>query len=131
MVTLVPWATIEVGDLEIFAPAVPCLLVNTWYTDDGPESTVTHFWQDEATGLVNHELVFAEPADFATALAWAREHAPKREIERIHVRHGPPQRKRARKAAKPVARKKLASRRKARAVPKARSKKRRQKTPAR
>ena len=33
MPTLLPWTTIAIGDLEIFAPAVPCLVVNTWYID--------------------------------------------------------------------------------------------------
>lgn len=131
MATLVPWTTIEVGDLEIFAPAVPCLVVNTWYIDDQPDSTVTYFWQDEATGLINHEIVFAEPVGFEAALAWAQEHAPTRGIERIHVKHGPARRKRARPAAKTGARKKAAPRRKARAVPKTRRKKRRRTTSAR
>ena len=59
MATLLAWTTIEIGDLQIFAPTLPCLVVNTWYIDDDqPDSTVTYFWQDEATGLVNHELVF-------------------------------------------------------------------------
>jgi hypothetical protein len=66
---LVPWATIEIGDLEIFAPGVPCLVVNTWYIDGQPDSTVTYFWQDEATGLINHEIVFAGSVGFDAALA--------------------------------------------------------------
>jgi hypothetical protein len=89
MPTLIPWATIEVGELEIFAPAVPCLVVNTWYSDGEPISTVTYFWQDEETGMINHEIVFAEPVSFENALAWAQSHAPTRGVERIHVKHGP------------------------------------------
>ena len=51
MATLLAWTTIEIGDLQIFAPTLPCLVVNTWYIDDDqPDSTVTYFWQDEATG---------------------------------------------------------------------------------
>jgi hypothetical protein len=118
MATLVPWTTVEIGDVDVFAPAVPCLLVNTWYVDDDePTSTVTYFWQDEATGLVNHEIVFAEPVGFDEALAWAEAHAPTRSIERIHVKHGPAQKKRARPAAQRGARKKAAGR-KTRAVAK-------------
>ena len=108
MATLVPWATIEVGDLDIFAPAVPCLVVHTWYLDGEPDSTVTYFWQDEATGLINHEIVFAEPVSFEAALAWAQEHAPTRGVERIHVKHGPAERKRGRAPAKAGRRKKAA-----------------------
>ena len=100
MTILVPWATVEIGDLEIFAPAVPCLVVHTWYMDDQPDSTVTYFWQDEATGLINHEIVFAEPVGFDAALAWAQQHAPTRRVERIHVKHAPSQRKPRRIAVK-------------------------------
>jgi hypothetical protein len=89
MPTLIPWTTIEVGELDIFTPAVPCLVVNTWYSDDEPVSTVTYFWQDEETGMINHEIVFAEPVGFEDALTWARSHAPTRGVERIHVKHGP------------------------------------------
>jgi len=108
MATLVPWATIEVGDLEIFAPAAPCLVVNTWYMDGQPDSTVTYFWQDETTGLINHELVFAGPVSFEAALAWAQGHAPSRGVERIHVKHGPAKRNRGRVTAKAGRRKKAA-----------------------
>jgi hypothetical protein len=109
--TLIPWTTVEVGDLDIFTPAVPCLVVNTWYMDDDePDSTVTYFWQDEATGLINHEIVFAGPVSFEAALTWAQEHAPTRSIERIHVKHGPARQKRGRPAAKAGRRKKAAPR---------------------
>jgi hypothetical protein len=132
MATLVPWAIIEVGDLEIFAPAVPCLVVHTWYMDDQPDSTVTYFWQDKATGLINHELVFAEPVSFEAALAWAQEHAPTRGVERIHVKHGPVKTKRGRPVAKTGRRKKAAPPVKRRVRAKAqKSKKRGRKTSAR
>jgi len=109
MATLVPWTTFEIGDLEIFAPTLPCLVAHTWYMDGEPNSTVTYFWLDEATGLVNHELVFAEPVSFEAALAWAQEHAPTRGVERIHVKHGPPARKHGLPAAAAQGRKKKAA----------------------
>jgi hypothetical protein len=132
MATLMPWTTVEVGDLEIFAPAVPCLVVNTWYMDGEPDSTVTYFWQDEATGLINHELVYAGPVSFETALAWAQEHAPTRGVERIHVKHGPAERKRGRSAAKTKRGKKVATPVKRRVAAKAeKAKKRGRKSSAR
>ncbi|HXQ52677.1 MAG TPA: hypothetical protein VN802_16395 [Stellaceae bacterium] len=125
MATLVPWTTVELGDLEFFAPAVPCLVVHTWYIDDQPDSTVTYFWQDAATGLINHEMVFAGPVSFEAALAWAQEHAPTRGVERIHVKHGPSGKKRGRPAAKAQPRKKRSPRSKVTAQKKtARGKKR-------
>ena len=90
MPTLLPWATVEIGEVEVFAPAVPCLVVHTWYIDDQPASIVTYFWQDEATGTINHEVVFAEPVSFEEALRRAQEHAPSRGVERIHIKHAPP-----------------------------------------
>ena len=130
--TLVPWTTVEIGDFELFAPAVPCLVVHTWYIDDQPDSTVTYFWQDEATGLISHEIVFAEPVSFDVALAWAQEHAPTREVERIHVKHGPPDQKRGRRANKVTSRKKTVARTKRVARgKKAATKKRGRKSPAR
>lgn len=100
MVTLLPWSTVELGDIEVFAPSPPALLVYTWHNDGEPESTVTYFSQDETTGLINYELVFAEPVGFEVALAWAQEHAPKRGVERIHVKHGPSRKKHGRPAVK-------------------------------
>ena len=123
MATLIPWTTVEVGDLDIFAPAVPCLLVHTWYIDGQPDSTVTYFWQDEETGLINHELVFAEPVAFDVALRWAEEHAPTRGVERIHVKHGKPE-KRGSSAAKAKRSKKGVARAKARGAKAVRRKKR-------
>jgi len=112
MATVIPWTTVEIGELEIFTPALPCLIVNTWYAAGEPVSTVTYFWQDEETGLINHEIVFAEPVSFEDALAWAQDHAPKRGVERIHVKHGPSTKKPA-KAARAGARKKAGARVKA------------------
>jgi hypothetical protein len=87
MSTLLPWTSVEIGDLDVFAPALPSLVVYTWYVDGEPESTVTYFWQDEDTGMVHHELLFMEPATFEETLAWAEQHAPKRKVKRIHVKH--------------------------------------------
>ena len=64
MPTLLPWASAEVGDLDIFAPAVPCLFVYTWYIDGEPDSTVSYFWQDEGTGIIHHELLFNAPVPY-------------------------------------------------------------------
>jgi hypothetical protein len=100
MVTLLPWSSVELGDIEVFAPSPPALVVYTWYIDGEPESTVTYFWHDETTGLINHELVFAEPVGFEVALAWAQEHAPKRGVERIHIKHGPSRKKNGHPAVK-------------------------------
>jgi hypothetical protein len=124
---LVPWATIEIGDLEIFAPGVPCLVVNTWYIDGSAGQHRDLLLAGQATGLINHEIVFAGSVGFDAALAWAQEHAPTRGVERIHVKHGPSQKKRGRRAAKAVGRKKAAPRAKAGA----RAKVRRTKTPSR
>jgi hypothetical protein len=93
MPTLMPWTTVEIGDLDVFAPALPSLVVYTWYVDDEPESTVTYFWRDENTGLVHHEIVHVGPATFEAAVARAQEEAPKRGVERIHVKHARSSRK--------------------------------------
>ena len=77
--------------------------------DDEPDSTVTHLGEDEPTGLVNHELVFAEPVSFEAALAWAQEQAPTRGVKRIHVKHGPSARKGGLPASTARARKKKAA----------------------
>ncbi len=87
MPTLLPWTSVEIGDLDVFIPSPPCLVVYTFYADDEPESTVSFFWQEESTGIVHHQLLFMEPVPFETALKWAQEHAPTRSIERIHVKH--------------------------------------------
>jgi hypothetical protein len=90
MPRLLPWSIAKVGDLEIFTPAVPCLFVNTWYVDGEPDSAVSYFWQDEATGIILHELLFNAPVSYEEAMNWAQAHASTRDIERIHVRHAQP-----------------------------------------
>jgi len=87
MPTLVPWTTVEIGDLNVFAPVLPSLVVYTWYVDDEPESSVTYFWRDDATGMIHHELVLVAPVPFEEAVTRAQEEAPKRSVERIHVKH--------------------------------------------
>ncbi len=86
--------------------AVACPVVYTSYSDDEPESSVTYFWQDDSTGMLNHELVYMQPVSFETAVAWAQEHAPTRNIERIHVKHARAKKTPERKAsAKPAVKK--------------------------
>jgi hypothetical protein len=87
MPTLMPWTTVEIGDLDVFTPALPSLVVYTWYVDDEPESTVTYFWRDDTTGMIHQELVLVAPVPFEEAVTRAREEAPKRSVERIHVKH--------------------------------------------
>jgi hypothetical protein len=99
MATLLSWTSVGIGDLDVFLPSPPCLVVYTSYADDKPESSVTYLWQDEATGQLHHELVYQQPVSFETAVAWAQEHAPTRSVERIHVKHA-----RERKAVEPRAR---------------------------
>ena len=94
MPTLMPWTTIEIGDVDIFSPSLPSLIVYTWYVDDEPESSVVYFWRDEDTGIVHHELLFVGPVTFEEAVSHAKEKAPERSVERIHVKH-------ARQANKP------------------------------
>ena len=89
MATLLSLRSVEIGDVELFMPAPPCLIVNTFYVDGEPESSVTHVWQDPATGELKSEVVYMQPVPFETALAWAEEHAPTRSVERIHTRHAP------------------------------------------
>jgi hypothetical protein len=99
MATLLSWTSVAIGDLDIFVPSPPCLVVYTSYADDEPESSVTYLWQDESNGILNHEVVYHQPVSFETAVAWAQEHAPTRNVERIHVKHA-----RAKKAVEPKAR---------------------------
>ena len=106
MATLLSWTSVGIGDLDIFVPSPPCLVVYTSYIDDAPESSVTYFWQDESTRQLHHELVYQQPVSFETAVAWAQEHAPTRSVERIHVKHA-----RAKKAVEPKARAKPVARR--------------------
>jgi hypothetical protein len=77
MATLMPWTTVEIGDLDVFSPALPSLVVYTWYVDDKPESSITYFWRDENTGVINHELVLVAPVTFEDAVAQAHVEAPK------------------------------------------------------
>src|SRR5271170_3022683 len=116
MATLLSWTSVGIGELDVFVPSPPCLVVYPSYVDGQPESCVTHFWQDENTGILNHQLVYMEPVPFETALAWAKEHAPTRQIERIHVKHArakkAPERATRPRGEKPAA-KKTAVRKKA------------------
>ncbi len=104
MATLLSWTSVGIGDLDIFVPSPPCLVVYTSYIDDEPESSVTYFWQDENTGQLHHELVYQQPVSFETAVAWAQEHAPTRSVERIHVKHARAKKAEPKARAKPVAR---------------------------
>ena len=104
MATLLPWTSVGIGDLDVFIPSPPCLVVYTSYVDDVPESIVTYFWQEQSTGIVHQELLFMEPVPFETALNWAQEHAPTRSVERIHVKHA-----RTKEAPKPKTRVKRAA----------------------
>jgi hypothetical protein len=85
--TLMPWTTIEIGDVDVFSPTLPSLVVYTWYVDETPESTVAHFWRDEDTGVICHELVLIAPVTFEEAVAHAHAEAPKRKVDKIHVKH--------------------------------------------
>ncbi len=111
MPTLMPWNTVEIGDVDIFSPALPSLVVYSWYVDDEPESSVVHFWRDEDTGIVHHELLFVGPATFEAAVTHAKEKAPEHNVERIHVKH-------ARQANKPDAKAKPARKAKTKATAK-------------
>ena len=120
MPTLMPWTTVEIGDVDIFSPALPSLVVYTWYVDDEPESSVVYFWRDEDTGTVCHELLFVGPVTFEEAVTHAKEEAPERSVEKIHVKH-------ARQANKPDTKAKPASKAKSKPAKKigsAKSKKR-------
>lgn len=109
MATLLSLTSVGLGDVDLFMPSPPCLVVNTFYVDGEAESSVTYVWQDLETGELKSELVYMQPASFETALAWAEEHAPTRAVQRIHTRHAPkaepkpapaaPRRRRPRKAA--------------------------------
>jgi len=118
MATLLSWTSVGIGDLDVFIPSTPCLVVYTSYEDGKPESSVTYFWQDQSSGALNHELVYQQPVSFETAVAWAQDHAPTRNVERIHVRHARAKRAagpkaKARPAVKRGAAKKAAARKKA------------------
>lgn len=103
MAIILPWMSIEIGELEVSVPATPCLLVHTSYLDGVPESSVTYFWQGEATGLIDHEVLFLKPVGFDEAVAWAQEQAPVRDVERIHVHHASAAERQPKKAMLPRA----------------------------
>jgi hypothetical protein len=90
MPRVLPWSSAALGDLDVFVPAIPCLFVNTWYVNGEPDSTVSYFWQDEATGMIHHEILFNAPVSYEAAMEWAQAHASTSGIERIHVRHARP-----------------------------------------
>jgi hypothetical protein len=122
MATVLSLTSVGIGDVELFVPSPPCLVVNTFYVDGEPESTVVYVWQDAETGELKSELVYMQPAPFEDALAWAEENAPARSVERIHTRHAAKieprpatKRKPARKATakREAAPKKAASKRRA------------------
>ena len=46
MAILLSWPTFGIGDLDVFMPSPPCLVVYTSYEDGHPESSVTYLWQD-------------------------------------------------------------------------------------
>jgi len=121
MATVLSLTSVEVGDVELFMPSPPCLVVNTFYVDGEPESSVVYVWQDAETGELKSELVYMQPVPFETALAWAEENAPARSVERIHARH----------AAKAEPKRKAAAKRKAALKRKAAPKKAAAKKPAR
>jgi len=125
MATLLSLTSVGIGDVELFMPAPPCLVVNTFYVGGEPESSVTYVWQDAESGELKSELVYMQPVSFEAALAWAEEHAPTRSVERIHTRHAKPEskpqaapkRRPARKAAKRTAAPKKTAARAATAKP--------------
>ena len=106
MATVLSLTSVGIGDVELFMPSPPCLVVNTFYVDGEPESSVVYVWQDADTGELKSELVYMQPVPFETALAWAEENAPIRSVERIHARHA------AKTESKPAPKRKAAAKRK-------------------
>ncbi len=111
MATVLSLTSVEIGDVELFMPSPPCLVVNTFYVDGEPESSVVYVWQDAETGELKTELVYMQPAPFETALAWAEENASARSVERIHTRHAAKTRPKPATKRKPA--RKAAAKRKA------------------
>lgn len=107
MATVHSLTSVGIGDIELFVPSPPCLVVNTFYIDGEPESSVVYVWQDAESGELKSELVYMQPVSFETALAWAEENAPARSVERIHARHA------AKTEPKPAPKRKAAAKRKA------------------
>jgi hypothetical protein len=127
--------SVGIGDVELFMPSPPCLVVNTFYVDGEPESSVVYVWQDAETGELKSELVYMQPVPFEAALAWAEENAPARSVERIHTRHAvktelKPAPKRKAAAKRKAAPKKAAAKRKAAPKKKAAKKAPARKAPA-
>jgi hypothetical protein len=87
MATVLSLTSVGIGDVELFMPSPPCLVLNTFYVDGEPESSVVYVWQDAETGELKSELIYMQPVPFESALAWAEENAPIRSVERIHARH--------------------------------------------
>ena len=136
MATVLSLTSVGIGDVELFIPSPPCLVVNTFYVDGEPESSVVYVWQNAQTGELKSELVYMQPAPFEAALAWAEAHAPTRSVERIHTRHAPkaepkPTPKREAAAKRKAAPKRKAASKKAASKRKAAPKKAARKAPAR
>ena len=70
MATVLSLTSVGIGDVELFMPSPPCLVVNTFYVDGEPESAVVYVWQDAETGELKTELVYMQPVPFETALAY-------------------------------------------------------------
>jgi hypothetical protein len=106
---LLPWTSVEIGDVDVFSPSLPSLVVYTWYVDDRPESTILHFWRDDDSGTIQHDLLFVAPVTFDEAVSKAHEEAPKHNVSKIHVKHARAPNKsegnntKIRRAAKPIA----------------------------
>jgi len=87
MATVLSLTSVGIGDVELFVASPPCLVVNTFYVDGEPESSVAYVWQNAETGELKSEILYMQPVAFETALAWAEENAATRSVERIHTRH--------------------------------------------
>jgi hypothetical protein len=112
MASVLSLASVEIGDIELFVPSPPCLVVNTFYVDGEAESSVVYVWQDGETGELKSELVYMQPVPFETALAWAEENAPARNVERIHARHAAKAEPKPKAKAKATAKRRAAPKRK-------------------
>ena len=96
MATVLSLASVGIGDMELFMPSPPCLVVNTFYVDGEPESSVSYVWQDPETGELRSELAYMQPAKRkATPKKAATRKAPARKPTRK-----PPAKRRAARKAK-------------------------------
>ncbi len=129
MATVLSLTSVGMGDVELFMPSPPCLVVNTFYVDGEPESAVVYVWQDAETIELKTELVYMQPVPFETALAWAEENAAARSVERIHARHAAKAEPKAATKRQPA--RKAAAKRTAASKRKAAPKKAARKAPAR